>query len=349
MNLALILSILGLIITGGAQGIIIPLLTLEYNSLYFILFIINLELCIILLFILLIMTKPNIFSKRNNYDFLLPNNISFLRSIRKKDIATLSISGLFSSLMGTTKIYASPPERTPPVMQSILAGLAILPSVILTKYVLKKSVIYNRLLIIISIIFLLISILIPIIDMPFQSKWELSSLFWMGIYTLGVVFRSVFNILQEKYFMDTDNASKYNKIVAITYTNIFQLLFICSFVWIDIYWGYNDHGFEDFSHSMLKMVSDLYAGFLLQGFIFAYFLYLAFSIYVNSISTNYNMIVTIATTPIVALFFTIFSNLNSGIQFSWAIVIVSLICSIISIITWMCGEHKIEDGYEELQ
>ncbi len=134
---------------------------------------------------------------------------------------------------------------------------------------------------------------------------------------------------------------------AFTYTNLMQLAFIIAFFWIDIPLGYGDSGTE-FLKSLKMMFNDSYSALLLQGFILAYFIFLGLSIYVNSISTNYNMIVTIMTTPAVALFFTIFSSLNPGIEFSWVIVITSLVCSLASIILWFLGEKKDTQGYEEL-
>ena len=65
-------------------------------------------------------------------------------------------------------------------------------------------------------------------------------------------------------------------------------------------------------------------------------------IYVNSISTNYTMITKVVISPSVAIFFTIFSDLNPGLKYPLWIVIVTVIASIISVILWLKGESKIE-------
>lgn len=344
--LAIIGSLIFLIITGSAQGIIIPLLTLEYNSLYFILFIINFELAIVLSIIFAIMTFRN---RKRKYAYESINyNARHVYNISKKSLLVLILAGLFSALMGVTKIYAANPKRTPPVMQSILAGLAILPSVIFTKFILKKNVGYKKKFIFPSLFFLLLSILIPIIDMKVEDDWTVYTFLWISLYTSGVIFRSLFNILQEKFFILEDDTSNQSKITAIFYTNIAQIIFILLLFWIELLIGDTEDYINDFFYSFYQMFCDLTAGLLLQAFIVAYLIFIGFSIYINSISTNYNMIVTIATTPAIALFFTIFSYLNPGVHFSWPIVIISLLCSIISIILWMLGENKYIDGYHQI-
>src|SRR4029078_7535187 len=82
-------------------------------------------------------------------------------------------------------------------------------------------------------------------------------------------------------------------------------------------------------------------GFILtQLFIFDCLFLFIISVYLNEISTNYNMILTNLTNQSVALFFTIFSNLNHGVHYPLSITILSMLCNIISVILWVKGESK---------
>lgn len=111
--------LLGVTVTGSILNIIIPILTTQYESLYYILFVTSIEFLIIFGFLLLIFKKG--------------------KSLNPPKKIIIFFSGLFNALMGIFGVYTSNPDRTPIVMQTIITGLAIIPSVILTKFLLKKK------------------------------------------------------------------------------------------------------------------------------------------------------------------------------------------------------------------
>jgi hypothetical protein len=85
---------------------------------------------------------------------------------------------------------------------------------------------------------------------------------------------------------------------------------------------------------------------MLQLFIYDCLALYLFSIYLNSISTNYNMILTNLTNQSVAIFFAIFPHLNAGIHASIPITILSLAFNILSVVLWINAE-KAQDIQSE--
>lgn len=89
-------------------------------------------------------------------------------------------------------------------------------------------------------------------------------------------------------------------------------------------------------------------GFVLQGFIICYFCMFFMSIYLNAISTNYNMILSAASVPSVALFYTIIPEMRYGPNYPIWITILSMVSIILSIYFWTKGDTRkpvITDGY----
>ena len=320
----IIICIFGIIVTGATQAILIPILTMYFDSLFYILFNTGVQLIIIF---------GTLFFFLNGRKFSLPPYKRFVFQ-----------SGLFNAFMGICQVYSANPERTPPVLQSILAGLAIVPSIILTKYFLEKKVLYNFRFVVPSMILLIASLVIPIAYIGNDWHWE--SILWTLLYTSGIVFRGTFNIMQEKYLTESADPTLNNKVMLLFYSRSIQFVFIVLSFPLEYVIGYEANPFTEFLHSCEQFFTD-YKGFiLLEVFIIAYLLIYGFSVYLNSISTNYNMISTAAINPSVAVFFTVFKSLNPGMHFPLGIVISSLICSVMSVILWIFGEKK--TTYEKL-
>ena len=61
------------------------------------------------------------------------------------------------------------------------------------------------------------------------------------------------------------------------------------------------------------------------------------------------MILTNITNQSVAIFFTIFPELNHGIQYPLAVTISSLVLNVLSVVLWIKGEKNYtDDSYDEL-
>lgn len=320
------ICITGLIIFGASLPILTPLAAIYYQSVYFVVLMTSIQFTIIFLIAYLISIKGKI--PKINHKW------------------TIFWSGFFSALMSLLKTYSSHPERTPPVMQSILAGISILPNVLFTKIILHKNVYYDKRFIIPSLILLFASLGISAI--PLSDNWNNMTILWISLYLLGVASRSVYCVLQEKYMTDSQDASLNNKIVIMFYTRFVHMFVILPFFWLEYVIGYNDSPFHSLGDSFVVFFTKLKEAFILEGFIVSYLIFYIFSVYLNSMSSNYNMIASVAITPSVGIFFTIFDDLNPGIKYPIYIVIPGLVCSVGSIILWLIGEKVIREDYTEL-
>lgn len=317
--------IIGIVITGSIEHITIPLFSTMYSSTYFILLMTSLEGLIIFgsLFIITIIINKN-------YDNIYPNNIILLM-----------LTGITNGLMSLCLLYSANPIRTPVIIQSIFLGLTIFPSIIFTKYILNKNVTYIWHITLPSLIFLLASIGCSIAPIIQNKNFNITHIAWVGVYLLGVVLLSLTNILQEKYTTITNDTFQ-NKLKLAFYGGIFQTIMVVCLFWVDLFFGYSDNAYDawtNFTNSTLIFFTDMPKFGLVQLFVFDCLALFLLSIYLNKISTNYNMILTNLTNQSVAIFFSIFPNLNHGIKTSPVFVCISLFFNIISVVLWVKGEN----------
>jgi len=325
--------ILGVIITGSIQYITIPLFVSMFPSLYFLLILTSVEGIILYTIILIIIVLRN----KSNF-FSIPEGSYF----------TIFCIGVTNACMSICFIYSANPVRTPVVVQSIFLGLAIIPSILFTKIILCKQNIYDLKYTIPSLVCLLISIILAIIPM-LQKMVDFN--FWIFMYFVGVIFLSLTNILQEKYVAIVGDSFE-NKIKLALYSGLVQIITLGLLCWVDLLFGYNrtaKGAFDAFIDSIIGFQGNLVGILLTQIFIFDCLFLFLISIYLNGISTNYNMILTNLTNQSVALFFTIFPHLNKGIRYPLSITMLSMFCNVMSIILWVKGEgHTTKNNYESI-
>jgi hypothetical protein len=313
------------VITSSMLNIIMPILVTHYESIYFILMMSGLQFCVIF--------------------FLIYGTMIGFRFYRPKNIGTLVWIGIYNTGMAICMIYGANPSRTPIVIQVIVSSLVILPSVLFTKYILNKRVVYDKNYIVPSIVSLALSVIISLI--PFFTNFTLMGFFWIMLFLTGVIFRSAFSIMQEKYIMDTKEYTLLNKITIVFYSRIFQFLTMITFFWLEFLIGYSDKPADALVNSIDSFVNDGTAFFLLEFFVGSYLLNYIFAVYLNSISTNYNMISTIAVNPLTVTFFTIFPRFNPGIKYELYITIPGLFFSVLSVWLWLKGERKDTEAHDE--
>lgn len=244
------------------------------------------------------------------------------------------VSGTFMSVSSLFMIYSSNPERTPIILQLILNGLNIIPSFLLTKYYLKKDVNYNKKYCFWSIVTLIMSIVISIIPM---TDFDFDSVIWPLIFLVSQIFRVAGYILQEKYFMVTNDRSARNKLYNIAYCRFVQLIVTLMLFWLDVVMGY-DSSFDPLVSDFEEINGNNTQFLLLELFVFSTILFCIVAGYLNSISTNYSSVALTLVTPIVGLFFSLFPNLNDGNNYPLYITIPSLALNLISTFLWMKGE-----------
>ena len=298
-NIKLFFLIIGVIITGSIEHITIPIMVTTLPSIYFLVLLIATEgliLYVVILFIIMIRKGTTTFK------------------IELKPIMITICSGIIAGLMGICLLYSANPTRTPIVIQSIFLGTAIIPSIIFTKIILKKNIQYDLKYAIISLAFLFGSVgfaTIPLFQA--ENNFSLYGIGWIVMYLCGIILFSLYNILQEKYIMDTMDTSFENKIRLAFYAGLFQVITIMCLFWVDILLGYNT-GLKEFTNTFSKSIFILFENFmtlfLIQLFVFDCLALFIISIYLNEISTNYNMILTNLTNQSVALFFTIFPSFD---------------------------------------
>ncbi|QKF94714.1 hypothetical protein QKU48_gp1256 [Fadolivirus algeromassiliense] len=327
-TLKLWLLIAGVIITGSIEHITIPIMVSYFESLYFILIITSLEGLINFAILLLILTKGQ------------------FRWPQKKKL--IMMAGCFNALMSMCFIYSANPERTPVVIQSIFLGLTIIPTVFFRKFILNKKITYDKILIPLSLFFLIVSVVIATIPLFFEH--QATSYYWIIGYMIAIILLSLDNTIQEKYVTETNDNSVINKITLAFYTSMCQIITLILFFWVEFLFGYTDNPVGAFKNSTVVFFTDLKYTFLLQLFIYDCLILYVLSIYLNAISTNYNMILTNLTNQSVAIFFTIFPNLNHGLKYSLWVTISSLILNITSVVLWIMGEknEEIETSDEDL-
>lgn len=343
--LKLVLLILGVLITASVQQITVPLFVSIYPSIYFLSVIITVE-CLVLYTVALTILNYISNKKLNSAPKCTKKCTTLADPTIISKLPLVSLVGVSNAAMSMCFLYSANPIRTPILIQTIFLGLAILPSVLFTKVILNKNNKYEKKYCIPSIIFMVISICLAII--PFV-QYNINFSAWILMYLGGVILMSLTNILQEKYTNETkgDNEKFIDKIRLAFYSRIFHTIFILCMCWMDIVFGYNDDGIAGavnaFIESFNIYIGDLYYFFIIQVFVFSYFLLFIIAMYLNEISTNYNMVTTGLSNQSVTIFFTIFPHLNHGIKYPIFVVILNLYCNIASIFLWVKGETDESD------
>lgn len=375
--------VIGLTISSSAPKILAPLMAIKYQSILFINIMISLHFCVVfgaVYFTMLAINWINSAEKIQWNEWKKWKELKEWRHLLPDQLKIIIIAGSTGSISSLLLMYASNPDRTPAVFQSIIPGVAVIPTAVLSFFLLKKQVKYNTYLIVSSILCQIGSVVILAIFVP--SSWSITSIIWTIVYLFATILRCVQNIMQEKYLIEsisqqviltsattsdfqdliteTDDennvdlkrsssrltqpdSKKLNmtKITMIFYCRIVQFIVTLAFSWIDLFAGYSDNIGQNFIDSS-KMFAHQYIAFLLfEGFIVSYLATYVFSVYTNEISTNYTIITSALTNPVLTIFFIIFPKLNTGITFPIYASIISVTLGVIGVILWIKGENNV--------
>ena len=337
--------ILNIIFAGSVQLIIIPLIMPIYPSVFFVTLILSFESVIIFAMIML---------GNDFYGLYMKKIWAFNYSHMYANIKLVIILGILQFLISVCFFYASHPIRTPILIQVILLGLGILPSVVLSKIILNNNKNYHIKYIIASVCFLLVSIFLGIVPLLPTLKANINSFIWCGVYALGIIFFSLSNVLQEKYISATDKKAS-TKFKLAFYTRLIQLVLTVGMFWIEPLLGYNNtfndffnNLWTDFISSIHLFLSSAFNFWMIQLYVFGRVISYILLIYLNQISANYSTIIGNINTQILALFFAIFPHLNKGFHYSVEVTMLNIFCNISSIIFWIKGEKVNENNSIEL-
>ena len=335
MNVRLIVLILAIVITASIEHITIPIMVTYFESMYFILIVSSLHGCVNFGTIILIKTRGS--------------------CVRPKKFKISMLAGFFNALMSMCFVYAANPVRTPVVIQSIFLGFAIIPSVLFRKLILglDKRVTYNPKYIVPSVLCLAISVGIAVTPLFITSDSDENGngsgiSLWIALYLCAVILLSLDNTLQEKYSIRTKDNTLLNRVSFAFYTSMCQFITLIPMFGVEYVFGYTDSPGTAFVRSAYMFVQNIGNFVLLELFILDCLALYVLSIYLNGVSTNYNMILTNITNQSVAIFFTIFPSLNSGIRYPIYITLLSLVFNVTSVGLWIKGEHN-EDVSGDVQ
>lgn len=315
------------ILMNTAICILTPIMTEQYESIYFILLMTTLQLCIIT-FIAYTINKTHKPTTTNNR---IP-----------------IIIGLFDATTSICMLYSSNPNRTPIIIQVILSNTTIIPSAFFTKYILKKHITYDYKYIISSLILLTISIILTVLTTSTTSTTSkyTHSPFWTLMYFTSTICGSAYAIYQEKYMTHEKNTNR-NKLNLMLTSESTQILILLTLFWLEYLIGYTNSPYIAFKHSFTHFLKP--TNFLLMELlILIYILNYIIGINLNTISTNYNMISITIVGPLTILFFKIFTEFDSTSTSTYNTFTI-LICSITSTILWIMGEKHEQNESHPLQ
>ncbi len=307
-----------ILITSSIEHIAIPLVSRYFESVYFFVFMMTFQGSIFYFSMLVYYNGWNIKPKCPKINL---------------------ITGSTNAIMSLCFVYCSSPNRTPILIQSIFLGSCVIFSVIFTKYVLNKKVVYERNYAYLSLAILGISIIISIIPIINSTEFEKNSVFWMFGYLLAIILMSFDNIMQEKYMIITNDGSLTNKLNLSFYNSVVQMFMLFILFPFDYLFGYNSDprkAFIDGFGNLFNNGAGLFFAleFLVVDFLVLYLL----SVKLNAISTNYNMIITNLTNQVVPLFFAIFPSLNNGVHSPIYIILICILLNLVSVYLWVHSE-----------
>lgn len=324
-KIGIFITIILVIVFGATQYVVMPSSVGTYSSIYFSVSTACLQYAIIALIMML---------ATNRCKIVVPD----------QKITTF-FCGLFGEMMTIFYVYSADPSRTQPIMQIILTIFSIFPSVIMTRFILKKINSYKKRYIIPSIVFLLASIVLTII--PIKESLNKESIIWILMFVIAIICSTFYSIYQEKYIMDKRDKTFANKMVLIFWTRFIQLIIVAMCFWVEFIIGHNPQNpLKSFLDSWTQFTTNKMDVIILKLGIVTYLLSDVVSTFMNAISTNYNMVASAGSQPVAILFFTIFSEFNTGIKYSWYMSVLCSIFSLISIGLWTKGETKASSHYQ---
>jgi len=292
-----------------------------------------------------------------------------------------------NALNGFGTIYASPPDRTPPIVQSIIMNLSVVFAIPASKYWLDDKKKYLAPLPIISLSFVILGIIISIIPTLIKGTTKANgwlSLVWILIFTVGILFGALYNVRQQLYLItlkkervppehsplvDAHNSRSNRDIIGETLNlllwNTFTMFlwFLLGF-WLDIlpFFGASST-FHDLKENLAFglgcnfgakdhcHLTWLYGLVFVLGYIFSYW----GSARLNESSATFSVLSVVPVTPITVVFWIIYyqydpnSQLNkeSGSMPLWS-VIPALFLLLVGVILWKKWEIDEEKKSKEM-
>jgi CRT-like, chloroquine-resistance transporter-like len=256
--------------------------------------------------------------------------------------------GACDSLNGLLVVYASPPDRTPPLLQALLPSTGIFFSLIFTRVLVARRdspINYCRVWPMFGLFLVLGGIvlsLFPTAKADVESGAAVFSgggtILWSLVFILGIAPSAVLAVIQEKFLKRRKRSEResgsgrrglwFDITCMLFFSCCFQLLFVVSCFWVDILPGY---GFSKDTGSLLDTTRTAFGCFFLApngdspagancpgvfglGWVFTFAFVVAYlsGSALNESSANYGNIANTLVSPVVALFWIVFPGLNKN-------------------------------------
>jgi hypothetical protein len=318
-----------IVLCNASFSILTPILSVYYQSLYFLLSWIIFEIVLLLLLLFFILLKWT---------------QSKPLTLTKHHHVLIIFSGFVSAVMNLSQTYSANPDRAPIFIQILLSGFSIILTMTLKRIYIKQSTVYNIKYICLSLFFLAVTISLSIY--PLIQSFQLSQFLWILLYMFSILSLCSFAILQEKIYLLNSTDTKIGilkNIMNVVYINVYcrsvnLAVQLCS-IWIEYILGYQTDNVINNIVNSFNMFIQLKSPFiLLQVFVPLQVLGFISIVYVSCKSSTYNITVQSLSTPFVLLFFKVFSQFNTGKTYEWYIIIAILITSLLTTGLWLKGE-----------
>ncbi|KAL6052255.1 hypothetical protein QOT17_012276 [Balamuthia mandrillaris] len=280
----------------------------------------------------------------------------------------LILNGVFNGLNGLLLVYASPENRTPPLLQPLLVNTGILWSMICTRIFIGKkdgALPYLRWEPILALVLVVSGIMLslsPTIHAVVEGKQKLmqhdGGLMWAFIFMLAVAPGAIANVVQEKFLKTRarkveetgeDRNRSYDMLVMLWWGSVFQFLTLAFCWWMDTipHYGFSETPKDVYinlgnSFKCFFGVSDgceqcwWHGVIFIAGFFCTY--YCAAGL--NESSANYNLIATTLGSPAAAFFWIIFPSLTNSEKTPLWSVLPALFLLMVGSFLWKWWENR---------
>jgi hypothetical protein len=163
--------------------------------------------------------------------------------LQMTQLQILACVGFLNALNGFGIVYASPPSRTPPLVQAILQNSAVIWSVPFSKAILGDRKIYLGWAPARAALIIVASVAVSIAPTFASSSehFDGSSIAWIGVYIAGLGFGAAYNVMQQLYFIRSGalvegismREAARHTLRALFYSNMFQPVAYALLVWLD--------------------------------------------------------------------------------------------------------------------
>eukprot|EP01129_Flabellula_baltica_P014139 TRINITY_DN6717_c0_g1_i1.p1 TRINITY_DN6717_c0_g1~~TRINITY_DN6717_c0_g1_i1.p1 ORF type:complete len:377 (-),score=44.90 TRINITY_DN6717_c0_g1_i1:5-1093(-) len=249
--------------------------------------------------------------------------------LNRQNVLLFVIIGGFSTLNGILLVYASPPNRTPPILQGFLLETSFIWTIIGTKLFVKEKSSYDycECLPVMSLVGvfdgIVISLLPTIINIIENGNGisGASNILWAFILLLGLIPAALGNVfierlLKNRIHSDTTRNSFYDLMSLLFWTSLVQVIGFLLLFWVDIIPGFGfSPDLDHFLNIMVKSTECFFGGCTLTPlyggiFIFSFITVNLFVAALSEESANYQAIASLLGTPVTTIFWLIFPQLN---------------------------------------